>query len=96
MAMNWFVKTNCFIFWKRCGLLLLPVALFCIPVNWVLTNNSICIIKNVTGHECWGCGITRAIFCLLHGQWNEALAFNKLVLVVFPVLIYLWIKEWLK
>jgi len=43
--------------------------------------------------ECLGCGITRSVQHLIHFQFQEAWAFNKLVVVVFPALVYFWFTE---
>ncbi len=46
----------------------------------------ICVFKAVTGVECLGCGITRAICSALHGNIAAALAHNALVVIVLPAL----------
>ena len=77
---------------KIIGLLLLPVLLFFIPVNWLNRQHSICLFKNLTGHECYGCGITRAIISTVQFHFETAFHYNKLIIVVFPLLVYVWIK----
>lgn len=78
-------------------LLALPVVLYLIPIRWITDGGpTICLFKNITGHACYGCGITRAIFSLLHFEFATAFAYNKLVVVVAPMLLYLYIKEVLK
>ena len=72
-------------------LLLVPVVLYAIPVESVFEGESICLIKRFFGVECWGCGITRAIFSLLYGRFVEAWSYNHLVVVVFPLLLLSWI-----
>jgi hypothetical protein len=84
---------NLFRLIKVAGLLLLPVALFFIPLEWLKEQHSICLFKNITGHECYGCGITRAILSAIHLRFSEALYYNKLFLIVFPVLIFIWTKK---
>lgn len=46
----------------------------------------------ITGHECYGCGITKAITALLQLDFNAALNYNKFVIIVFPILLFVWIK----
>jgi hypothetical protein len=75
------------------GLILIPIVLFICPLEWVVGHNSICLYKNITGHECYGCGITRAILSAIHFKFGEALKYNKLVLIVLPLLSYLWAKN---
>lgn len=40
--------------------------------------------------------MTRAMFCLMHLQWEKALFYNKAVMIVFPILAYYWVQEVLK
>lgn len=66
-----------------------------LPVSFLEALPSACLFLNVFGFECPGCGITRAIFCLLHGQFAQALGYNRGVVVVFPTLCcvalrYVW------
>jgi len=74
------------------GVLLIPVFLFVVPLEWVKEQHSICLYKLLTGHECIGCGMTRAVLSVLHFQFENAFLFNKLVLVIFPLLVYIWFK----
>jgi hypothetical protein len=78
------------------GVFLFPVALYLVPLNWLVNKPTICLIKNITGHDCYGCGMTRAIFSALHFQFENAFHFNKLVIVVLPLLIYIWAKTIIK
>lgn len=43
-----------------------------------------------------GCGMTRSVMRVMHFRFSEAWAFNRLIVVVFPVLVYLWIDWVLK
>ncbi|MCF8329768.1 MAG: DUF2752 domain-containing protein [Crocinitomicaceae bacterium] len=43
--------------------------------------------------ECYGCGITRAIQHAIHFDFIRAWHFNKLVALVLPILLFLWINE---
>jgi hypothetical protein len=74
------------------GILLIPVALYIVPVDWLNSQHSICLFKNLTGKECYGCGMTRAIVSAVHFQFENAVNFNKLSLIVLPLLIYIWAK----
>jgi hypothetical protein len=78
---------------KLWGLLLFPVILFFIHLGWLKDQHSICLFKNITGHECFGCGMTRAILSAIHFQFAEAVHYNKLFEVVLPILIYFWTKN---
>jgi len=72
---------------------LFPVALFFIPSSFFTNSHSICLYRNIFGIECPGCGITRAVLSLIHLKFSEALTYNKLVVIVFPVLVYIFLKQ---
>ncbi len=73
-------------------LLLLPVALYAIPEESIFGGGSICLFTNIFGIECWGCGITRAIFSALYLRFADAWEYNKLVVLVLPLLAFLWLR----
>jgi len=77
---------------KSVLIFLIPFALFFVPLDWMKHQHSICLFKNLTGYECYGCGMTRAILFLLHFQFKIAFNYNKLVVIVLPLLIYIWTK----
>ena len=74
-------------------LLSLPIVLYTIPEESIYNGKSICIFTNIFGVECWGCGITRAIFSVLYFRFTEAWEYNRLVTIVFPLLVFEWIKS---
>jgi Protein of unknown function (DUF2752) len=78
---------------KLWGMLVVPVVLYFIPLEWLKDQHSICLFKNITGHECYGCGMTRAIISAIHLQFANAFQYNKLFLIVLPLLIYVWGKN---
>jgi hypothetical protein len=51
-----------------------------------------CLLKRLTGIDCPGCGGTRAVYSLLHGDVVGAVDHNILALVVVPVLLYLTLR----
>lgn len=72
----------------------LPAALYAVPLERITQGgHSICLFKNLFGRECWGCGMTRAMFSLLHFEFQAAWEYNRMVVVVAPLLAYLYIKE---
>jgi hypothetical protein len=73
-----------------------PVVLFFIPVAWLNQQHSICLYKNITGHDCYGCGMTRAVLSVLHFDFGTAFYYNKMVVIVFPLLVYVWGKKIVK
>lgn len=48
-----------------------------------------CPVFHYTGVYCAGCGSTRAIYQLLHGNFFGALRYNPLMIISIPLLIYL-------
>lgn len=73
-------------------LLALPLLLILIPTAWLERRRSLCIIKNLTGRNCPGCGMTRAISSASHGQFGQAWRYNRLVVIVLPILGYEWLQ----
>lgn len=50
-----------------------------------------CLFHELTGYKCIGCGNQRAIYALLHGNFQEALRMNLFIVLLFPVvLLYLF------
>lgn len=41
-----------------------------------------CPLRAITGFQCPGCGTTRALHALLHGQFAAAFAFNPMLFVM--------------
>lgn len=50
----------------------------------------VCPLKTMTGLDCPGCGMTRALRALTHGQLGAAADHNLLLVVALPLLIVLW------
>ena len=70
--------------------ILLYIALFNIPTSTTVLE-SICIFKNLTGHECWNCGMTRAFLSILQFNFKDAYNYNSHVVFVFPFTIILYL-----
>lgn len=45
-----------------------------------------CTFKQATGLDCSGCGSTRAVSALAHGQIGQAFAYNALLMLTLPIL----------
>lgn len=78
---------------KFIGISCLPVVLWFVPIDTGNSSSTICIFKNITNKECYGCGMTRAVLSMLHCKFSQAYHFNKLIIVVFPAIVYLWVKH---
>lgn len=67
-----------------------------VPTSLLDSGHSICFIENVFGRECPGCGMTRAISSVLHGNLVMAFGHNRLIVIVFPLLAYISIRAIIK
>jgi len=76
----------------RLFVIMIPFFLYLVPLEWLVKQHTICIYKNITGRDCYGCGITRAVLSVLHFDFEKAFNYNRLIIIVFPLLIYIWIK----
>lgn len=85
---------NTFFSSGKVGLLfLLPVFFWLIPTSWLEGRPSICPIRGVLGVPCPGCGMVRSLSCLAHGHVQRAWQYNRLVVLVAPLLAYVWGKS---
>jgi hypothetical protein len=71
----------------------IPFVLILLPANFFDSGNSICLSVLFFDQECYACGLTRSIQHLIHLDLITALSFNKLSVLVFPLLIISYIKE---
>lgn len=51
-----------------------------------------CLFTLLTGHHCWGCGMTHAIVAMLHGEPGLAIQYNGMVVVAFPLLCLAYLR----
>lgn len=75
---------------------ILLTVLYCIPIKGNPVLENICLIKFLTGKECWNCGMTRAFLSILHFNFQDAFMYNKNCIVVFPVVVGIYIFCWYK
>lgn len=77
--------------------LLLPAALYAVPLESVTQGgHTLCLFHNLFDRACYGCGMTRALFSLLHLDFGAAWGYHRLVFVVAPLLGYLWLRGTLR
>jgi len=53
------------------------VLLGVLPYDIVSSGGSWCLFDRVVGVECWGCGITRGLWLMLHGRFAHAQVMNS-------------------
>ncbi|MBK9272023.1 MAG: DUF2752 domain-containing protein [Saprospiraceae bacterium] len=75
-------------------LLVTPFLLLALPADFFdHTGIELCLSKLLFDKSCYACGMTRAIMHLIHFEFDIALQYNRLCLLVLPLLIYLWVGE---
>ena len=82
-----------FIIAKISFYLIIPLILLIIPADFFDKGKTICLSVYFFNTQCPGCGMTRSIQHLIHGEFEIAASFNKLSFIVLPVLIYLLIEN---
>lgn len=55
-----------------------------------------CIFHKITGLYCAGCGGTRALISLFHGDIIKAIHLNSLLMVLLPVALYCYLVGFFK
>jgi hypothetical protein len=77
-----------FILW-----LLVPLLIF--QINYYSANEhfTFCLFKNITGRDCYGCGVLRGLSACLHLDFPAAYRLNHLNLLTIPLLTFLYGKE---
>lgn len=70
---------------------LIPILLFLLPSNYFDNGRELCLSKILLDESCPACGITRASMRFIHFEFKEAMEFNPLVIVVFPLLAFIWL-----
>ena len=54
-----------------------------------------CLFTLLTGHHCWGCGLSRALRSLLQGDFLAAYSHNSSIYLLLGFFIYRGIKIYL-
>lgn len=53
----------------------------------------VCLFRKMTGLACPGCGSTRALHALLHGDVVTAFKFNPFMMLALPFLFYVLVRH---
>lgn len=84
------------ILFKLLIFLLVPLTLILLPTDHFDEGQSISLFEWVGAENYYSKGITRACMHFIHLDFSGAWQYNKLVVIVMPLLSYLWFKEgWL-
>lgn len=67
-----------------------PIVLLFLPAGYFDSGVALCPSRVFFNYECWGCGMTRAVMHLMHFDLDSAVFYNQGVVVVFPILVYIW------
>lgn len=54
-----------------------------------------CLFTLLTGHHCWGCGLSRALWSLVQGDFSAAYRYNPAIYLLLGFFIYRGIKMYL-
>jgi hypothetical protein len=73
-----------------------PVALLFLPADFFDYGSSICPSILLFDKECPGCGMTRATMHMMHFDFKEAWAFNRLSFFLVPILLYFYFSILIK
>jgi hypothetical protein len=63
-----------------------------LPASTFEKETSLCLIHGIFGIDCPGCGTFRAISSIFHFQLVNALNYNRSIIIIFPLLGYVWLK----
>ena len=71
---------------------MLPIIFWVLPASFFDKGQSLCLSVLLLDKTCYGCGMTRAVQHCLHGEFKVGYNYNHLVILVLPLLIYVWAK----
>ena len=74
-------------------LILIPIVFLVLPADFFDKGESICLSVLLFDSECYACGLTRAIQHLIHLDFLIGYEYNKLSIIVLPVLILSYFNE---
>lgn len=80
-------------FKRRCKDLVLFTSIVLIYIIVITISGIGCPIQWFTGISCPGCGMSRALFALLRGDFRLAFTFHPLIYVAIPAVLYLFLGK---
>lgn len=75
--------------------LILSISIYLIPQDLEILKH-LCLFKNITGHKCWNCGMTRATIAMFHFDFKIAYELNRNVVLVMPLSVGNYLYAWYK
>jgi hypothetical protein len=81
---------------KAFGIIILGIIFFSMPKTYLGDTFPICLYRIILNRKCIGCGITRAVWSVLHLDFAGAYEYNKMIIVSFPLIMGCIIKWILK
>ena len=73
-------------------LMIIPIFLWIVPAGqFDDTGVIICPSRFIFDIECFGCGMTRAVLHMHHGDFEQAVYYNVFVLLIYPLLVGFWL-----
>ncbi|MFA6584057.1 MAG: DUF2752 domain-containing protein [Elusimicrobiaceae bacterium] len=63
---------------------------------YCFTGPRFCLWHQLTGHDCWGCGLTRAICSMAHFHIRDAVNYNPLALALVTLIATDHFNDWWK
>ena len=54
-----------------------------------------CLFTLLTGHHCWGCGLSRALWSLVQGDFLGAYRYNSAIYLVLGFVVFRGVRPYL-
>jgi hypothetical protein len=83
-------------FKKLFFLIFLGAIFFSIPKIYIGDTYPLCLYRIILNKKCIGCGTTRAVWSILHFNFNDAYEYNKMIIITFPLIMGCAVKWILK
>lgn len=78
---------------KLIFLLMIPVLVWNIDYHAQDPHFTFCLFRNITGRDCYGCGLLRGISALLHFDLGEIPRLNRLNPFTIPLIAWIYWKQ---
>jgi hypothetical protein len=73
-------------YFKILFIIIFGTVFFFIPKDYLGETYPICLFRLLFNINCIGCGTTRAIWSIMHLNFSNAIEYNKLIVITFPLL----------